>query len=556
MNPTRQEREPGEGSGTAVRDVARADRPPFWGPFQYPAFTVIWVSSLVANTGTWMYSAASGWLMTSLNPDPLIVSLVQVAAGLPIFLVAIPAGALADILDRRRYLIVGEAANTAIAVVFAVLISLNLVTASILLVFTFLISAFAALTAPAWQAVTPQLVPRPDLQAAIAANSISFNLSRAIGPALGGVFTAAFGITAPFWINAASNLGINGALLWWRPPQHAARHLPAERFSGAIRSGLRYARYNPFLRATLWRAIAFFVFASAYWALLPLVTRSQIGAGPDVYGILVGAIGVGAIAGALALPYAKATLGADRLVVAGTVGTALALVMFGLARNVPTALAASLLAGAAWIAVLSSLNVSAQIALPEWVRARGLSIFMTVYFGAHTAGSALWGQVAALWGLPLAHFIAAVGALLAIPIAWRWRLQTGVDIDLTPSMHWPAPIVSHEIEQDRGPVLVTVEYHIDPARRDAFLAALDRLCDERRRDGAYRWGVFEDAADPSRFVETFLVESWLEHLRQHERVTNADRILQTQVRQFQLDGEPKVTHMIAAERESAHPPPF
>jgi predicted MFS family arabinose efflux permease len=520
-----------------------------WGPFRHPAFAVIWSASVVSNVGTWMYTAASAWLMTGLNPDPLIVSLVQVAASLPIFLVAMPAGALADIIDRRRFLIGGEIANTAVAVIFAGLVTLDLVTPSILLVFTFLIGAFGAVTAPAWQSVTPQLVPKPELHSAIAANSIGFNISRAIGPALGGALTAAFGIAAPFWVNAASNLGINGALLWWRPERRAGGHLPAERFVHAIRTGLRHARNNPHLRATLLRAIGFFVFASAYWALLPLVARSQIAAGPEIYGILLGAIGAGAIGGALALPYAKARLGADRLVAAGTIGTALALVLFGLARNGATALVASLIAGAAWIAVLSSLNVSAQVALPEWVRARGLALFMTVYFGAHTGGSALWGQVAALWGLPPAHFIAAAGALLTIPLAWRWHLQTGIDVDLTPSMHWPAPIVSHVFEQDRGPVLVTVEYRIDPAQRRPFLAALDRLGHERRRDGAYRWRVFEDAADASRFVETFLIESWLEHLRQHERVTNADRLLQTEVQRFQRDGAPKVTHMIAADSQ-------
>jgi MFS family permease len=504
---------------------------------------------VVANVGTWMYTAASGWLMTGLNPDPLIVSLVQVAAGLPIFLIAIPAGALADIIDRRRFLIAGEAANTAVAALFAGLVTLDLVTPSVLLVFTFLISAFGALTAPAWQAVTPQLVPKHDLQAAIAANSIGFNISRAIGPALGGALTAAFGVATPFWINAASNLGINGGLLWWRPARRGGAHLPAERFGRAIRTGLRYARHNLQLRATLLRAVGFFLFASAYWALLPLVARNQIAAGPEIYGVLLGAIGAGAIGAAFALPWAKRRLGADRLVAAGTLGTALALVLFGLAHNSATALVASVLAGAAWIAVLSTLNVSAQLTLPEWVRARGLALFMTVYFGAHTAGSALWGQVAALAGLPLAHFIAAAGALLTIPLALRWRLQTGADIDLTPSMHWPAPIVSREVEQDRGPIMVTVEYRIDPSQRSSFLAALDRLGHERRRDGAYAWGVFEDAADPARFVETFLVESWLEHLRQHERVTNSDRVLQTQVQRFQLEGEPKVTHLIAAERE-------
>ncbi len=520
-----------------------------WGPFRHPAFAVIWTATVVANLGTWMYTAASGWLMTGLNPDPLIVSLVQVAASLPIFLVAIPAGALADIVDRRRFLIAGEAANTVIAAAFAVLVTYDLVTPLVLLAFTFLIGAFGALTAPAWQAVTPSLVPKQDLQAAIAANSVGFNISRALGPALGGALAAAFGVAAPFWINAASNLGINGGLLWWRPPRHRASRLPAERFARAIRTGLRYARHNLHLRATLLRAVGFFVFASAYWALLPLVARSQIAAGPAIYGMLLGAIGAGAIGAAFALPYAKRGLGADRLVAVGTLGTALALTLFGLARDSATALVASLLAGASWIAVLSSLNVSAQVALPEWVRARGLALFMTVYFGAHTFGSALWGQVATLAGLPLAHFIAAAGALALVPLTWRWHLQTGANVDLAPSLHWPAPIVSGPIEQDRGPVLVTVEYRIDPAQRRAFLAALDRLGHERRRDGAYRWRVFEDAADPARFVETFLVESWLEHLRQHERVTNSDRVLQSEVRRFHLHGEPTVTHMIAVDAD-------
>jgi len=550
MHPTRPEHLSSEGRSPAAPASGPAPPPPqasAWRPFRHPAFTVIWTASFATNVGTWMYTAASSWLMTSLSPDPLTVSLVQVAASLPIFLLAIPAGALADIIDRRRFLIIGEAANTVIAAVFAVLVSLNLVTAPVLLLFTFLISAFAAVTAPAWQAVTPQLVPKQDLPAAIAASSIGFNLSRAIGPALGGALAAVFGIASPFWINAASNLGINGALLWWHPPRQRTTRLPAERFARAIRGGLRYARYNPSLHATLLHAVAFFLFASAYWALLPLVTRDQIAAGPGIYGVLVGAIGVGAIGGALAIPCARARLGSDRLVAAGTLGTALALVLFGLARDTPTALVASLLAGAAWIVVLSSLNVSAQVALPEWVRARGLAIFMTVYFGAHTIGSALWGQVAAVGGLPVAHFIAAAGALLAISITWRWHLQTGADVDLTPSLHWAAPVVSHEIEDDRGPVLVTVEYRIDPAKRRPFLAALDRLGLERRRDGAYRWGVFEDTAEPSRFVETFVVDSWLEHLRQHERVTNADRVMQVEVQHFQLEGTPKVTHMIAAD---------
>jgi predicted MFS family arabinose efflux permease len=522
-----------------------------WSPFRHPAFAVLWTATVVSNVGSWMYSAASGWLMTSLNPDPFIVAMVQVATSLPLFLFAMPAGALADIVDRRRFLIVSEIAITIVAAVFAAIVWLGRATAENLLLFTFIIGVGGALTAPAWQAIVPQLVPKRDLQPAVAANSVGVNISRAVGPALAGIMVAPWGIAAPFWLTAISNLGIVGALLWWRAPEKGQRRLPVERLGHAIRTGFRHARYNPHLRATLIRGAAFFLFASAYWALLPLVARQQVAGGPGIYGFLLGAIGAGAVGGAFALRWLKAKLGADGLVAAGSVGTALAMVLFALARDSATALAASILAGGSWIAVLASLNVSAQVALPEWVRGRGLAMFVTVFFGALTVGSALWGQLAAMIGLPAAHLAAAAGALVAIPLTWRWKLQTGAGVDLTPSMHWPAPIVAHEVEHDRGPVLVTVEYRIDPRNREPFLAAVESLSYQRRRDGAYEWGIFEDAAEPGRMVETFLLDSWLEHLRQHERVTNADRALQDIVRRFQTAGAPKVTHLIASDPDRA-----
>jgi len=404
----------------------------------------------------------------------------------------------------------------------------------------------AALTAPVWQSIVPQLVPKQDLGPAVAANSVGINVSRAVGPALGGVMVARIGIAAPFWFNAIGNLAVVGALFWWHPPAKGAR-LPAEHFGSALRAGFRHARHNPHLQATLIRAAAFFLFASAYWALLPLVVRSQIGGGPDLYGYLLGAIGAAAVGAALALPWLKAKLGPDRLVAVGTVGTALAVVLFAFARNPATALAASVVAGASWIPVLASLNVSAQVALPDWVRGRGLAIFVTGFFGSLTVGSAIWGKVAEMIGLPAAHVFAAAGAVAAIPLSWRWKLQTGTGLDLTPSMHWPAPVLAQGVEPDRGPVLVTIEYRIEPKDREPFLAVLVKLASERRRDGAYAWGVFEDAAEEGRMVETFLVESWLEHLRQHERVTNADRLLQETVHRFQVGGTPKITHLIAAE---------
>ncbi|MGB6537976.1 MAG: MFS transporter [Xanthobacteraceae bacterium] len=526
---------------------ASAKAPSFAAAFRHPVFAVVWTATLVSNVGSWMFIAASAWLMTSINPDPLIVALVQAAGSAPIFLLAIPAGALADIFDKRKFLIVIEILTTAVSALYAAFVALGWADSFNLILFTFLIGAVWALSVPGWQAVVPQLVPRADLPAAVAANSVGVNLSRALGPALGGAVIVGLGIVAPFWINAVSNLGVVGALLWWRQQRTGTTLLPAERLGGAIGAGLRYARHSPPLRATLIRATGFFLFASAYWALLPLVARERVGSGPGFYGILLGAIGAGAVVGAFAMPSLKLKLGPDRLAALGLLGTAVTLTLYGVARDPFTALAASLLAGVSWIAVLATLTVSAQVSLPDWVRARGLALFTTVFFGCLTLGSALWGELAALVGLPAAHFLAAAGALIAIPLTWHWKLQAGTGVDLTPSMHWPTPIVAQDIGRDRGPVLVTVEYRIRPQDREAFLKAIEPLGNERRRDGAYRWGVFEDAAEPGRMVETFLVGSWMEHLRQHERVTNADRIVQDCVRQFQMSDEPKVTHFIAAE---------
>ena len=518
----------------------------FAAPFRHPAFAVIWTATLVSNVGGWMYSAASGWLMTSLNPDPLVVALVQVASNLPIFLLALPAGAFADIFDKRRYLIVVESLYTAVAAVFAALVGFGLATPVNLLVFTALLGAAGALTGPAWQAVVPLLVPQEDLSAGIAANSVGVNISRAIGPALGGATISAFGIASPFWLNAVTNLGIVGALVWWREARGPRSLLPAERFGRAMLTGVRYARHNSHLRATLVRAVGFFLFASAYWALLPLLARQQIAGGPRLYGVLLGAIGAGAVGGAFFLPWLKAKLGPDRLMAFGALGQAAAMTLYGFAHEPIVALVGSVVAGATWIASLATLSVSAQVALPDWVRGRGLAIYTTAFFGCLTLGSAVWGEVAEWVGLPYAHFFAAAGAVLAIPLTWRWKLQTGASIDLSPSMHWPAPIVAKHITRDRGPVLVTVEYRIHPRDRDAFLEALAKLEHGRRRDGAYAWGVFEDTAQEGRMLETFLVESWTEHLRQHERVTKADRVVQDAVARFDLDGAPKVTHFVAA----------
>ena len=529
-------------SGTPAPAPASA-----WSALHHRVFLWLWLATVVSNIGGWLYNAASGWLMTSLDPDPLVVSLVQVADSLPLFLFALPAGALADMTDKRRFILVLEILTTILCAVFAALVSLHRVNSALLLLFIFLVGTLGAVETPAWQAITPQLVPQASLSSAITLNSIGVNISRVIGPALAGVIILAGGIAAPFWLNAVSNLGVIAVLLWWRPPLRQPRALPPEHLSGAIRAGVRYARYHGSLRATLARAVGFFLFASAYWALLPVLARTQLHGGATLYGVLLATLGAGAVGGALFLPQLRTRLGPDRLVALGELGTALALALFAVARTPPLALLACLLAGSSWIMALAILNVSAQLALPEWVRGRGLAVYATVFFGTMSLGSVCWGFLASRLGLPPAHLVAAAGATLAIPLTRRWKLRSGAAQDLTPSMHWPAPVLAEAVEGDAGPVLVSIEYRIDPQDREAFVAAVTRLARTRRRDGAYSWGVFQDTAHADRFLETFLVDSWLDHMRQHERVTRADRSLEDHVQGFARE-TPRITHYIGAVR--------
>ena len=518
-----------------------------WGVFGNLAFTVVLIASSASNVGFAMFDTSSNWLMTSLNSDPRMVSAVQVATTLPMFLLTLPAGALTDIIDARRLLIGAQLAVTAISVVFAALVTLHLATPPVLLATTFCLGATGALAAPAWLVITPMLVPKQDLDSAIAINNASYNVSRAIGPAIGGLAIAAVSIALPFWCFCVGNLAVVAALLWWRAPRKAKQSLPAERLFSAVRTGLRYAMNNRDLDSTLIRAVAFFPFASAYWALLPLVARTQMHNGPEVYGVLLGMIGVGSILGSFALTRLKARLGPDRLAMLATAGTILALVFYAMAHNPVIAAAASLIAGASWITMMTTLFVSAQVALPEWVRGRGLAIFLTAFFGAMTVGSAVWGKVASLEGLSTTFYIAAAGAAVGMILTLRWRLQGAAAMDLTPSMHWRTPVFVHRVDDDEGPILLTIEYRIDPADSAPFLAVIHEIGLERKRDGAYAWGVFEDTQVSGRIVETFLIQSLLELKHLRTRVTIADRMVEDQARTF-LKEPVKLTFLIAPRR--------
>jgi len=444
-------------------------------------------------------------------------------------------------------LIGAQLAVTAISIAFAAIVTLHWATPTVLLATTFLLGGTGALAAPAWLVVTPMLVKKPDLDSAIAINNASYNVSRAVGPALGGLAIATFGIAVPFWCFCVGNVAVLAALIWWRAPRRARESLPAERLVCAVRTGLRYARNNRDIDATIIRAVAFFPFASAYWALLPLIARTQMNNGPEVYGILLGMIGLGSILGSFALNGLKARLGPDRLATLGTLGAILALGLYGHAREPFIAGVASLIAGASWITMMTTLFVSAQVALPEWVRGRGLAIFLTVYFGAQTLGSAVWGKVASVEGLSTALYLAAAGAAVGMALTARWRLQTGAALDLTPSMHWRTPVFVHPIEDDQGPILMTVEYQIDPKDTAPFLALVHEIGLERKRDGAYAWGVFEDTRASGRIIETFLLHSLLELKHLRARVTKADRMIEEQASAF-LKEPRKVTFLVAPKR--------
>ena len=516
-----------------------------WSPLRIPVFRMLWIATLASNIGTWMHDIGASWLMTSLSPTPVMVALIQTATTLPIFLLAMPAGALADIIDRRSYLIVVQVWLALVAGLLGFLTLTEITSAWSLIALTFAMGIGSAMMMPAWAAITPELVPRAELQSAIALNGLGINVARAIGPALAGIIISFAGTGAVFVLNALSYFLVIIALMRWQR-EAPISELPSERFFSALRSGLRFAHHAPDLQAAVMRGLGFFLFASASWALLPMLVKSLANGGPQTFGILVGCVGAGAVVGALVLPQLREKVSRDRLVALATVVYASAMVALATFNQLILLCLAMAVSGIAWITVLSSLQVAAQMALPNWVRSRGLAVFMAVIMGSMALGSLLWGKVAEMTSISEALIFAAIGAVVAVTLTWRWRIGGIEKIDLTPSMHWPAPMVHDAVTHDRGPVLVTIQYQVRSDKTGDFLTMIRELGKRRCRDGAYAWGIFEHTEHPNHFIEFFSIESWLEHLRQHERVTDADRVLQTQLRALLvISSEPVVTHYVA-----------
>lgn len=515
-----------------------------WAPLARPVFRSIWIASLASNLGTWMQNVGAAWLMTSLAPEPIFVSLVQAASNLPLFVLALPAGALADVLDRRRLMLGALAWLGVSAAALGALALAGRITPGALLALTAAISVGAAFLAPAFQASVPELVPKEELPAAVSLNGISMNLGRAAGPALGGIIVASAGAGATFVLNAVSFLAVLVAVARWQRPPREGR-LPPEDFFGAMRAGIRFVRHSTALQTVLWRTGAFVLPASAVWALLPLHARNDLGLDAAGYGGLLGAFGVGAVLAGLLASNLRARLGAEGLATAAAFAFAAGNLLLGAVPTVTAAAVGLFVAGGAWLSVLTTFNAAAQLVIPPWVRARAIATYLVATFGGLALGSAAWGGLAEAIGVGPALVAAGISVALGRLVTWRLRLGEDAGPDLSPAPRWPEPELAGTIDGDRGPVLVTIEYEIDADDAPGFARAMHALGEIRLRDGALRWGIWADTARAGRYLESFVVESWLEHLRQHERITTADRAVQAVAHAFHRGAEPpRVTHFV------------
>jgi MFS family permease len=510
----------------------------------------MWGAQFVSNIGGWMQTVGAQWLMLSLTASAIPVALIQTASSLPVLLFAVAAGAVGDLVDRRRFLLVAQSFMLVAACALGALAVAGLVTPLVLLALIFALGAGQAWTSPTWQTLQPELVPASERPQAIALGSVNVNLARAVGPAIGGALVAAVGTGSVFFINAATFLAVIAVIFRWHGAKRPSGAVAPEHVREAIRAGGRYVAASPALRVLLTRAALFVFFASAIWALLPLTASSHLHLGSAGYGALLGCVGLGAVVGAALLPRLRSRLSPGALVTIGSVTVgALALV---LAYVRITALVGVGLAigGVAWILVLSTLNAVYQSSLPGWVKARGMGFYLVVFQGGTAIGSAAMGISAQHFGLSPTLLVAAIGLLLGPLVGLRLPFQAISPEELVPADEWPTPALSQD-DGPPGPVMVTVEYHPLAGLEDSFLSALRDTRFSRRRTGAISWAVWRDSAEPGRFVEQFVVASWRDHLRQHERVSKRDQERLEQLwAMTDPDRPPTVTHWLGAPPES------
>jgi MFS family permease len=529
-------------TGAAEQITAESD---LRAPLRWPVFRGLFIASIASNVGTWMHDVGAAWMMTTLTSSPAVVALVPAAAALPIVLLALPAGALADVVDRRRLLIATQGWMMVASALLGGLTLAGRVQAPLLLAATLALGIGTALTGPAWQAIVPELVARGELPAALALNGLAINAARAVGPAIGGFIVARYSPAAAFLLNAVSFLGVIVVLQGWERRARPSP-LPAETLLGALAAGARYARHAPGLRAVLARAGAFTLCASALWALLPTLVRRTLAGSALDYGILLACIGAGAVMAAFALPRLRAVASPDLQVTLAGVLMAAALGATAFVREPGPLAGIMVAAGIAWLIAMTALHTAAQTALASWVRGRGLAVLLLTTYAGLAGGSVMWGAIASRAGVEAGFGLAAIGMLAAVAATSGRRLPEGPGHDPAPPCRWPVGGLADDPAHARATVLVTVEYRIDPDSASDFAAAMAEVRVFRLRDGAIRWDLLSDPSQPGRYLESFLVESWTEHLRQHERLTADDRATEERARRFHTGSQPPiVSHYVA-----------
>jgi MFS family permease len=528
--------------------LPKPEAPSLWRPLRTPIFRQLLVADVVSDVGTFMQGVGAAWLMVSLGAGPMYVALTQTASTLPFFLLALPAGSIGDIVDRRKLILYTEAWMVCAALALAVVTLTGVITPWILLALTFALSAGDAFETPTWRALLPELVPKDDLPAASALNGIEFNLARAVGPALAGVLIATAGIGAAFLVNVASFVGVILVVARWKRPVHK-RTAPPETVGGATLAAIRYVRYAPAIRTLMLRSGVVMFFASASFALLPTVAHN-VSNSPIGYGILLGCFGAGAVGGALVMQPARGRWSTEAIASMAVALLGATIVATSLVHVLGGLIVVMIVSGAAWILFISLVSALVQNLAPDWVRARVLAVFMLISQGGMAAGSAVWGSLGARASVETALLWAGLGTIATTALALMARLPD-MTADVSPWNHWRVPAIVKDVAPrlEQGPVLVTVEYLVDPQNAEEFMRAIHRYARIRRRDGASRWGIFRDLEHADVYLETFLVSSWAEHLRQHERATREDRSLEDRLRSY-IRGEPKVRHLIHAEPES------
>nr|WP_245633326.1 MFS transporter [Comamonas terrae] len=512
---------------------------------------MLWLIWMAANTCMWMNDVAAAWLMTSLTTSPVLVALVQSASTLPVFLLGLPSGALADILDRRRYFIVTQFWVAAVALVLCLAVLSGRMTAHILLALTFANGIGLAMRWPVFSALIPELVPKHHLPSAMALNAVAMNASRIIGPLVAGALIASLGSAWVFVLNAALSIVSGFVLIRWKRKHHE-NPLGRERLPSAMRVGLQFVKESPRMHAVLARTVAFFLQSTAVMALLPLTAQrlhgpAADGGGANTFTLLLASMGAGAIVGALFLPRLRQAFAKERLVLLGAAVQGLATLIVALAPNVYVAVPAMMLAGMALISTANTLGVSAQMALPNWVRARGMSIYQMSIMGGTAAGAALWGQVASLLSVQASLMLAAACGLLSMLAVQRLIRDRQIEEDLSPSKAIKRPVV--DVPPEAGRVVVTIEYHIDPARAAEFRALMQESRRSRMRQGALSWHLLHSMSHPERYVEQITDESWTEHLRRFDRVTAADVALRDRKLAFHQGKEPPLVQRYFADTQ-------